>query len=96
MSNWSSVPLQSTYRLTSIKRLCKWDSHTSLTEGCFHGHILPTDRGRTLRKEYSGAEGMIREHEETLCVPLRHAYYELNSKKLPEKYLSISGKKKPT
>lgn len=36
---------------------------------------------------------MIREHEETLCVPLRHTYYELNSKKLPEKNLSISGKK---
>lgn len=28
---------------------------------------------------------MIREHDEILCVPLRHTYYELNSKKLPEK-----------
>lgn len=36
---------------------------------------------------------MIREHEEILCVPLRHTYYELNSKKLPEKQ-SINIRKK--
>lgn len=38
---------------------------------------------------------MIREDEEILCVPLRHTYYELNSRKLPEKQSINIRQKKP-